>query len=106
MVPLVAVERDDVAAIVFLAATGIPGASIAREQAVSLGRAEGAGEMAVRVRQVVTSTVVTVVELSGLTHLFQACESGALSEFISIAETFNPIVLKTIEKWVAKRLRK
>jgi pimeloyl-ACP methyl ester carboxylesterase len=211
VVPIVATLRDDVAAIVLLAATGIPGASISREQAVSLARAEGASEISVRVRQVVTSTVVSIVEdaapdadlrgeiertvsdlvatmpeeeravaraagpefrallgtyaspwfryfvrhdprrvlrrvrcpvlalggskdvqvesarnlpeieralaegdhrdheireLSGLNHMFQACESGAMSEFLSIQETFNPVALDAIEKWLSKRLAK
>ena len=208
VVPLVAVEREDVALLVLLAATGLPGASISREQAVSLARAEGASEAAVRVRQIVTSAVVTVVEdaspdadlregieravselvatmpeeeralaraadpefrallptyaspwfryfvrhdprrvlrrvrcsvlalggtkdvqvesarnlpeieralaeggnldheiieLPGLNHMFQACESGAISEFVSIHETLNSVALETIERWVAER---
>lgn len=209
VVPMVAAERDDVALLVLLAATGLPGASISREQAVSLARAEGADEAGVRMRQTVTSAVVTIVEeaspsaalevdieravselvaglpeaqrdaaraaapefrallptyaspwfryfvrhdprrvlrrvrcpvlalcgskdvqvesarnlpeieralaeggnvehevleLSGLNHMFQACESGAISEYLSIQETFNPVALETIERWVRARL--
>ncbi len=209
VVSAVAVEREDVAAIVLLAATGLPGASISREQAVSLARAEGADEAAVRVRQVVTSALVTLVEeaapdadvgpeieralselvaampeeqralareaerelrallptyaspwyryfvrhdprrvlrrvrcpvlalggskdvqvesarnlpeiaralaeggnadhqvleLPRLNHLFQTCESGSMSEYLSIQETFAPVALETIERWVAARL--
>lgn len=209
--PLVAAERNDVALVVLLAAPGVQGATIVREQSVSIARAEGASEVTLRLQQAVMNAVVTVVEgaapdadlpseiqravaelvatrpedqraiasaeraeflgqlptytnawfryfvrhdpravlkrvhcpvlavagskdvqvaptsnlaeieralaqggntdhqiveLSGLNHMFQACESGAVSQFISIPETFNPVALETIERWISKRLLK
>lgn len=209
--PLVAAERTDVALVVLLAAPGVPGATIVREQSVSIARAEGASEVALSLQQAVTNAVVSVVEeaapdadlaseieravselvatrsdeermiasvvrseflgqlptfttawfryfvrhdprpalkrvhcpvlalagskdvqvastsnlaeieralaqggnadhqiveLPGLNHMFQACESGAVSKFISIPETLNPVALETIERWISKRLVK
>lgn len=209
--PLVAAERNDIALVVLLAGPGVPGATIVREQAVSIARAEGASEATLKLQQAVTNAVVTVVEgaapdadlsseieravtelvatlsdeeralasaerseflaqlptfttpwfryfvrhdprtvlrrvhcpvlalagskdvqvaptsnlaeieralaaggntdhqaieLPGLNHMFQACESGAISKFLSIQETVNPVALDTIEGWIAKRFVK
>ncbi len=41
-----------------------------------------------------------VVELENLNHLFQACETGAMGEYATIQETFNPVALKTIGDWI------
>lgn len=41
-----------------------------------------------------------IVRLEGLNHLFQECETGALSEYVSIQETFNPKALATIGDWI------
>jgi hypothetical protein len=38
--------------------------------------------------------------------MFQACESGAMSRFLSNPETFNPVALETIERWLAELLLK
>ena len=46
------------------------------------------------------------VELPGLNHMFQACESGAMSKFLSNPQTFDPIALETIERWISKRFLK
>ncbi len=43
-------------------------------------------------------------ELPGLNHMFQTCERGAISEFVSIQETLAPVALETIERWLAQRL--
>ena len=32
-----------------------------------------------------------IVEVEGLNHLFQQCETGSMSEYITIQETFNPV---------------
>ena len=48
---------------------------------------------------------VTVKELIGLNHLFQACTTGAPSEYGAIEETLNPAALKAIGEWVAERTR-
>ena len=44
-----------------------------------------------------------LVEIDSLNHLFQKCETGALSEYASIQETFNPEALKAIGDWISKR---
>jgi pimeloyl-ACP methyl ester carboxylesterase len=41
-----------------------------------------------------------IVELEGLNHLFQQCETGAMSEYVTIQETFNPKALKKIGDWI------
>ena len=41
-----------------------------------------------------------LVTLEGLNHLFQKCETGSLSEYITIQETWNPEALKRIGDWV------
>ncbi len=44
-----------------------------------------------------------VAELEGLNHLFQQAETGAIGEYIEIAETFNPAALERIGDWIAAR---
>jgi len=46
---------------------------------------------------------VTIIELEGLNHLFQNCETGALDEYAKIEETFSPKALKIISDWINKR---
>jgi fermentation-respiration switch protein FrsA (DUF1100 family) len=41
-----------------------------------------------------------VVELPGLNHLLQACETGAISEYGIIEETMNPAALRLIGDWI------
>lgn len=43
---------------------------------------------------------VELVTLPGLNHLFQACETGSMSEYASIQETFNPEALQKIGDWI------
>lgn len=43
---------------------------------------------------------VTAVELPGLNHLFQECNTGAPSEYATIEQTVSPVVLNEILKWV------
>ncbi len=43
---------------------------------------------------------VTIVALPGLNHLFQACTTGAISEYGQIDETMNPKALETISQWI------
>ena len=43
------------------------------------------------------------MELEGLNHLFQECETGSMSEYVTIQETFNPWRLKTIGDWIVGR---
>jgi alpha-beta hydrolase superfamily lysophospholipase len=51
------------------------------------------------------NTDVTVKELPGLNHLFQTCESGAVSEYGKIEETIAPAVLEMISDWILQRAR-
>ena len=43
-----------------------------------------------------------LIEIDGLNHLFQKCETGAMSEYISIQETFNPEALSKIGDWIVE----
>jgi pimeloyl-ACP methyl ester carboxylesterase len=43
---------------------------------------------------------VTTIELPGLNHLFQECKTGLPSEYASIEQTFSPIALAEILKWI------
>jgi pimeloyl-ACP methyl ester carboxylesterase len=60
--PLVATERSDVALIVLLAGPGVSGAQVVRAQSVDIARAEGAGEVELKLQQAVMNVVVSVVE--------------------------------------------
>lgn len=43
---------------------------------------------------------VTTMELPGLNHLFQECETGLPSEYAKIEQTFSPDALKIISDWI------
>jgi len=43
---------------------------------------------------------VTTIEFKGLNHLFQECTSGSPSEYATIEQTFAPIALDEIKKWI------
>ncbi len=43
---------------------------------------------------------VTTIELPGLNHLFQTAETGALSEYARIEETFSPRALEIMTRWL------
>lgn len=43
---------------------------------------------------------VRTVALPGLNHLFQTCQTGAISEYGQIEETFNPAAMKLISDWI------
>jgi pimeloyl-ACP methyl ester carboxylesterase len=45
----------------------------------------------------------TTKELPKLNHLFQTCETGALTEYAKIEETFAPAALEEISAWIGKR---
>jgi fermentation-respiration switch protein FrsA (DUF1100 family) len=49
------------------------------------------------------NTRVKTVELPGLNHLFQACNTGVLAEYGQIEETFNPAALKLVSDWIRKQ---
>ena len=42
----------------------------------------------------------TIRELPRLNHLFQTCETGAISQYPLIEETLAPLLLETIEQWL------
>jgi len=39
-------------------------------------------------------------EIPGLNHLFQTCETGAITEYAQIEETISPKVLDIILEWI------
>ncbi len=43
-----------------------------------------------------------VMEVPGVNHLFQTCETGALSEYPKIEETFSPAALQMIGDWILR----
>jgi len=43
---------------------------------------------------------VKTVALPGLNHLFQSCQTGAVSEYAQIDETFNPAALQVVADWI------
>jgi len=45
---------------------------------------------------------VTIKELPGLNHLFQATKTGAISEYQEIEETINPAALELVGEWLTK----
>jgi len=46
---------------------------------------------------------VTIKELPGLNHLFQAATTGAPSEYVNIEETMSPVALEIVSDWILKR---
>jgi uncharacterized protein len=51
------------------------------------------------------NTNVITKELLNLNHLFQECETGSLTEYDKIEQTFAPIALTTISDWIMKQMR-
>jgi len=49
---------------------------------------------------------VTTKSFPKLNHLFQTSQTGQISEYAQIDETFSPEVLTTISEWIRKRLSK
>ena len=41
-----------------------------------------------------------MITIEGLNHLFQKCETGTMSEYIWIQETWNPEAMKRIGDWI------
>ena len=48
---------------------------------------------------------VTILELPGLNHLFQHCQTGSPVEYGKIDETFSPEALELIADWIVKRTK-
>jgi hypothetical protein len=49
---------------------------------------------------------LTVIELSGLNHLFQHATTGSPVEYESIEETLAPELLDTVSAWIARRVQR
>jgi fermentation-respiration switch protein FrsA (DUF1100 family) len=47
---------------------------------------------------------IITMELEGLNHLFQECETGAVSEYGTIEQTIAPVALETILSWITKQV--
>ncbi|MCX6219435.1 MAG: alpha/beta fold hydrolase [Bacteroidia bacterium] len=43
---------------------------------------------------------VTTKEFPGLNHLFQECKTGSPSEYAEIDQTFSPVALDVVAKWI------
>jgi pimeloyl-ACP methyl ester carboxylesterase len=50
------------------------------------------------------NNMVTKMELQGLNHLFQECETGSPFEYGKIEQTFSPIALEEISNWILKQI--
>jgi fermentation-respiration switch protein FrsA (DUF1100 family) len=48
---------------------------------------------------------VTTVEFPNLNHLFQECKTGSPSEYARIEQTFSPVALDTMTKWIISKVR-
>jgi pimeloyl-ACP methyl ester carboxylesterase len=46
------------------------------------------------------------IEIPGLNHLFQECETGSPAEYAKIEQTFSPIALAEILKWIQSQTLK
>jgi hypothetical protein len=48
---------------------------------------------------------VTTKELPNLNHLFQECKTGLPSEYAKIEQTFSPIALDELTKWIVQQVK-
>ena len=48
---------------------------------------------------------VTIREFPNLNHLFQECKTGAPSEYAEIEQTFSPLALDQITKWIQNQTK-
>ena len=46
-----------------------------------------------------------IVELEGLNHFFQECETGKMNEYRKIEQTFSPKALKVVADWVLSKVK-
>lgn len=47
-----------------------------------------------------------IVELSGLNHSFQECQTGSLKESLTLEQTFSPKALEIITEWIKTHVEK
>lgn len=50
------------------------------------------------------NTQVTTMELPGLNHLFQEAETGLISEYAEIEQTFSPKALEVVTSWIKEQV--
>ena len=43
---------------------------------------------------------ITIKEFPGLNHLFQECKTGSPGEYAGIDQTFSPVALDAVAKWI------
>ena len=48
---------------------------------------------------------ITIIQFPNLNHLFQECKTGSPAEYATIEQTFSPIVLNEIAKWIQKQTK-
>lgn len=46
---------------------------------------------------------VTIIKIENLNHLFQECETGAMSEYGQIEQTFSPKALTVVSDWIQSK---
>jgi uncharacterized protein len=51
------------------------------------------------------NTDITTVELPNLNHLFQECKTGSPAEYAGIEQTFSPLALDEMTKWIHLKTR-
>jgi pimeloyl-ACP methyl ester carboxylesterase len=51
------------------------------------------------------NTDITTVELPNLNHLFQECKTGSPSEYAGIEQTFSPLALDAMTKWIISKVK-
>lgn len=49
---------------------------------------------------------VKMIELPGLNHLFQTCQTGAIAEYGQIDETFAPAALALVSDWIREKTKR
>ncbi len=50
------------------------------------------------------NTSVTTMELPGLNHLFQEAETGLISEYAELEQTFSPKALEVVTNWIKEQV--
>jgi len=48
---------------------------------------------------------VTTKEFPGLNHLFQECKTGSPSEYAGIDQTFSPVAMDFVAKWILSKTK-
>lgn len=96
--PMVAVASKDVSFIVLLAGTAFLGDKILLKQQELLARAIGNA-----LKEGGNKNVI-IKELPNMNHLFQVSETGTMSEYATIEQTFAPLVLQEVSGWKLKQV--